>query len=242
MRRDDREHRNRPRDEPRRRLVDGIREREEPAHLPITLPTVTIRKSAYRSLAVARSATPRAAAPAPRPASRSSRCRSVRRSPASAPICTDRRRASSRARSACPWRGRAGQTLRRWLELDEETFYATFFCASVTRCYPGPSAERPRRPHADAARAGALRVLARLGARAAPPAADRHGRRARAPPPARPRRSSPSAIGERFELDGVPGRPAPASVGREQLAATCRRTGCGSTARSRLVHAELERL
>jgi uracil-DNA glycosylase len=36
-----------------------------------------------------------------------------------------------------PWRGRAGQTLRRWLELDEENFYATFYCASVTRCYPG---------------------------------------------------------------------------------------------------------
>jgi uracil-DNA glycosylase len=36
-----------------------------------------------------------------------------------------------------PWRGRAGQTLRRWLELDEDTFYSTFFCASVTRCYPG---------------------------------------------------------------------------------------------------------
>jgi uracil-DNA glycosylase family 4 len=36
-----------------------------------------------------------------------------------------------------PWRGRAGQTLRRWLELDEATFYATFYCASVTRCYPG---------------------------------------------------------------------------------------------------------
>lgn len=36
-----------------------------------------------------------------------------------------------------PWRGRAGQTLRRWLELDEEGFYATFYCASVTRCYPG---------------------------------------------------------------------------------------------------------
>jgi len=36
-----------------------------------------------------------------------------------------------------PWRGRAGQTLRRWLELDEEEFYSTFFCASVTRCYPG---------------------------------------------------------------------------------------------------------
>jgi uracil-DNA glycosylase len=39
-----------------------------------------------------------------------------------------------------PWRGRAGQTLRRWLELDEETFYSTFFCASVTRCYPGRAA------------------------------------------------------------------------------------------------------
>jgi uracil-DNA glycosylase family 4 len=36
-----------------------------------------------------------------------------------------------------PWRGRAGQTLRRWLDMDEEKFYATFYCASVTRCYPG---------------------------------------------------------------------------------------------------------
>src|SRR5262249_42335090 len=35
-----------------------------------------------------------------------------------------------------PWRGRAGRTLRRWLELDEDAFYATFYCASVTRCYP----------------------------------------------------------------------------------------------------------
>jgi uracil-DNA glycosylase len=38
-----------------------------------------------------------------------------------------------------PWRGRAGQTLRRWLRLDEDDFYATFYCASVTRCYPGRS-------------------------------------------------------------------------------------------------------
>jgi uracil-DNA glycosylase len=36
-----------------------------------------------------------------------------------------------------PWRGRAGQTLRRWLGLDEEEFYDAFYCASVTRCYPG---------------------------------------------------------------------------------------------------------
>lgn len=36
-----------------------------------------------------------------------------------------------------PWRGRAGKTLRRWLGLDEDQFYAAFYCASVTRCYPG---------------------------------------------------------------------------------------------------------
>ena len=39
-----------------------------------------------------------------------------------------------------PWRGRAGKTLRRWLELDEDLFYSTFYCASVTRCYPGRNA------------------------------------------------------------------------------------------------------
>jgi uracil-DNA glycosylase len=47
-----------------------------------------------------------------------------------------------------PWRGRAGQTLRRWLELDEDAFYEAFFCASVTRCYPGraPSGRGDRTP------------------------------------------------------------------------------------------------
>ena len=39
-----------------------------------------------------------------------------------------------------PWRGRAGRTLRRWLELDEDAFYETFYCASVTRCDPGRGA------------------------------------------------------------------------------------------------------
>ena len=50
-----------------------------------------------------------------------------------------------------PWRGRAGRTLRRWLELDEEEFYATFYCASVTRCYPGKTTsgqgDRTPTPH-----------------------------------------------------------------------------------------------
>lgn len=47
-----------------------------------------------------------------------------------------------------PWRGRAGQTLRRWLEMDETEFYETFYCASVTRCFPGrsPSGRGDRTP------------------------------------------------------------------------------------------------
>jgi uracil-DNA glycosylase len=47
-----------------------------------------------------------------------------------------------------PWRGRAGRTLRRWLEMDEDEFYSIFYCASVTRCYPGrsPSGSGDRTP------------------------------------------------------------------------------------------------
>jgi uracil-DNA glycosylase len=47
-----------------------------------------------------------------------------------------------------PWRGRAGRTLRRWLELEEDEFYAAFYCATVTRCYPGasPSGRGDRTP------------------------------------------------------------------------------------------------
>ena len=41
------------------------------------------------------------------------------------------------AKTGLPWQGRAGRTLRRWLHMDEELFFATFHCASVTRCYPG---------------------------------------------------------------------------------------------------------
>ena len=37
-----------------------------------------------------------------------------------------------------PWQGRAGRTLRRWLQMDEQRFEAAFYRASVTRCYPGP--------------------------------------------------------------------------------------------------------
>lgn len=44
------------------------------------------------------------------------------------------------AETGLPWQGRAGRTLRRWLELDEREFFDVFYCASVTRCFPGPSA------------------------------------------------------------------------------------------------------
>jgi uracil-DNA glycosylase len=47
-----------------------------------------------------------------------------------------------------PWRGRAGRTLRAWLDMDEDEFYGTFYCAAVTRCYPGkaPSGRGDRTP------------------------------------------------------------------------------------------------
>ena len=47
-----------------------------------------------------------------------------------------------------PWRGRAGRTLRRWLGLDGDELYERFYCASVTRCYPGraPSGRGDRTP------------------------------------------------------------------------------------------------
>jgi uracil-DNA glycosylase family 4 len=44
------------------------------------------------------------------------------------------------AETGRPWQGRAGRTLRRWLRMDEEAFFATFHCAAVTRCYPGKPA------------------------------------------------------------------------------------------------------
>jgi uracil-DNA glycosylase family 4 len=47
-----------------------------------------------------------------------------------------------------PWRGRAGRTLRRWLDLEGDELYERFYCASVTRCYPGrpPSGRGDRTP------------------------------------------------------------------------------------------------
>jgi uracil-DNA glycosylase len=105
-------------------------------HLSITLPTVTIRRSAYRSLASLERDTERcrACAEAGFP---------IESPPVRVPGSGQRAYMYGQApgiiegEQRLPWRGRAGQTLRRWLELEEDTFYDTFFCASVTRCYPG---------------------------------------------------------------------------------------------------------
>jgi uracil-DNA glycosylase len=100
---------------------------------------MTTRKSAYRSLPALQRDT--------------ARCRAcveagfpLESLPVRAPLAEQRAYMYGQApgivegEERLPWRGRAGQTLRRWLELDEPTFYATFYCASVTRCYPGRAA------------------------------------------------------------------------------------------------------
>jgi uracil-DNA glycosylase len=111
-----------------------------------------------------------------------------------------------------PWRGDAGRRLRRWLELDEDAFYAMFHCASVTRCYPGraPSGRGDRTPtprEQELCRfwrdwelellrprlivtVGLLPLRALLGLPALTP-----------------------SIGERYELDGTPVVPLPHSSG-----------------------------
>jgi uracil-DNA glycosylase len=108
---------------------------------------VTVRKSTYRSLASLQRdlARCRACIEAEYP---------LESLPVRAPLAGQRAYMYGQApgivegEERLPWRGRAGQTLRRWLGMDEETFYATFYCASVTRCYPGraPSGRGDRTP------------------------------------------------------------------------------------------------
>jgi len=97
---------------------------------------VTVRKSSYRSI---------------RSLQRdNARCRAcleagfqIESWPVSAPLHGQRAYLYGQApgivegQERLPWRGRAGQTLRRWLELEGDELYERFYCASVTRCYPG---------------------------------------------------------------------------------------------------------
>jgi len=107
-----------------------------------------------------------------------------------------------------PWRGRAGQTLRRWLAMDEDEFYASFYCASVTRCYPGPapSGRGDRTPTPEEQRLCSrwreheLRLLqpqlvVTVGGLAARTLLDV--------------RSVTECVGIRYQLDGVPAVPLP---------------------------------
>ena len=127
--------------------LTGFGNGRERAHPRITLPTLTVRKSSYRSLASLQRDT--------------ARCRACAEAgypleslPVRAPFAGQRAYMFGQApgvvegEERLPWRGRAGRTLRRWLELDEDAFYATFYCASVTRCYPGraPSGRGDRTP------------------------------------------------------------------------------------------------
>jgi uracil-DNA glycosylase len=111
------------------------------------LPVVTVRKSSYRSIASLQRdvAGCRACAEAGYP---------LESLPVRAPHAAQRAYMFGQApgivegQERLPWRGRAGQTLRRWFEMDEDEFYGTFYCASVTRCYPGraPSGRGDRTP------------------------------------------------------------------------------------------------
>ena len=107
-----------------------------------------------------------------------------------------------------PWRGRAGRTLRRWLGLEEDEFYATFYCASVTRCYPGrhPGGRGDRTP---TPREQALcafwrdRELELIRPELIVPVGGLAIRRLLGPRPLE------SCVGVRFEYQGIPAIPLP---------------------------------
>ena len=138
-----------------------------------------------------------------------------------------------------PWRGRAGKTLRRWLELDEDEFYATFYCASVTRCYPGRPAsgrgdrtptteeqrlcERWRNEELRLLKPGLIVTVGGLAARRLIGV-----------------RSVGESVGVRYELDGVIAIPLPHPSGASSWLNVPENRGRVADAVS-LIHAELAR-
>jgi uracil-DNA glycosylase len=107
-----------------------------------------------------------------------------------------------------PWRGRAGRTLRGWLELEEDEFYETFYCASVTRCDPGRAASGrgDRTPTPAEQRLcdfWRVRELALLRPRLIVPVGGLAARRLLGT------RTVSEAVGRRYELEGAVAIPLP---------------------------------
>ena len=86
-----------------------------------------------------------------------------------------------------PWRGRAARRCAAG-SVSRATSSTSASTAPRSRAAIRAGRAGARRPHADAAGAGPLRLLARLGARAAPARPDRHRRRARVAAAAQVRR------------------------------------------------------
>ncbi len=81
-------------------------------------------------------------------ATRSSRGRSGRRTTGRRRTCSARRLGSSRERSGCRGAAGPGRGSEAGSGSTATTLYETFYCASVTRCYPGraPSGRGDRTP------------------------------------------------------------------------------------------------
>jgi uracil-DNA glycosylase len=139
-----------------------------------------------------------------------------------------------------PWRGRAGRTLRRWLELADDEFYATFYCASVTRCYPGRAASgrgdrTPTPREQELCSFWRDRELELLRPRLIVTVGGLALRRLLGHPSLTP------CIGERYELDGAPVVPLPHPSGASGwLNDPANRTRLAAA--TALVRSELDRL
>ncbi len=142
---------------------------------------------------------------------------------ASARTCSARRPGSSRATSGARGAAERARRCGAGSSSTRRSSTSTFYCASVTRCYPGRARSGRGDRSTVTGRAAALRALARRRASAAATEAHRHRRR--------PRRTAAARRDERHRI-GRPalrprrrGRdPTPPSFRRLELAQRSRRT------------------
>ena len=165
--------------------LGGGDDASSPGRWFVAVRCLTRRRSRYRSIASLQRDNRRLPRAAPRPGFPLESLPVVSGCAASARTCSGRRRGSSRARSAALARPRRADAAplapaRRGRVLRD------LLLRLGHALLPGPAPRGPRRPDADAARAGALLVLARMGASPPAPRARRHRRRPRSSPAARP--------------------------------------------------------